>query len=91
MICENYLIWQNSDTMSEKHMMEGSGRAIGVAVALQHMIWLLQKRGIISIEQIHETLDNALEEARTLPMEPEQGAEAARAIGLLFVPPKPRE
>jgi hypothetical protein len=72
--------------------MEGTmiddGRAYGVALALKHILGLLERSGVIEHRDLGGVLDDALAELKSLGegvIAPEAGAAAAKTIGLLYL------
>jgi len=66
--------------------MIGDGRAYGLAIAVQHILRLLENKGVLTREDTTGMLDAALEELKTMPLSPTELADAAKTIGALYLP-----
>jgi hypothetical protein len=68
------------------------GRAYALAIAVQHLLRLLERRGIVSAGETRSMLDSALEELNDLikrqVLSATAGAEGAKTIGALYLPSK---
>jgi hypothetical protein len=69
------------------------GRGFGATLALKHVLGLLERKGMVTHNELTNILDDALEELRTIGergvIAPAEAAIAGRAIGLLYVRQKP--
>jgi hypothetical protein len=65
------------------------GRAFGATLALKHILGLLERKGLVTHNELTSVLDDAQEETRAIAdrtaMAPDSAAAAGRAIGLLYV------
>jgi hypothetical protein len=66
------------------------GRAFGTTLALKHILGLLERKGLVSQEELTKVLDGAQEELQAIKdrpgvIAPQMVDEAGRAIGYLYV------
>jgi len=74
--------------------IEDEGRGYGVAIALQHLMHLLVRKGVISQAELLAVHDGAQAEISRLGldhvMSRDAAGNAARTVGLLVTPPASR-
>ena len=64
------------------------GTAFGTALALKHILGMLEQKGLVTRKEIVRVLDGAIDELKALgknAIPAEAGADAAKAIGLLYI------
>jgi hypothetical protein len=63
------------------------GTAYGTALAVKHILALLEQRGVVAHGEVVKALDSALDELNGLKgvMAPDASAAAARTISLLYL------
>jgi hypothetical protein len=63
------------------------GTAYGTALAVKHILALLEQKGVVAHGEVVKALDSALDELNGLKgvMAPDASAAAAKAIGLLYL------
>jgi hypothetical protein len=67
------------------------GTAYGTAIALKNLLRLLERKRVLNSAEVTSMLDASLEELRGLArnsnvIEPNAHADAAKAVGLLYLP-----
>jgi hypothetical protein len=73
---------------TEDEVMITDGTAFGTALALKHILSMLEQKGIVTRKEIVRVLDGAIDELKALgknAIPAEAGADAAKAIGLLYI------
>jgi hypothetical protein len=62
------------------------GRAYGIALAVKHVLALIERKGVVTTNETTSALDAALEELGTLKgaITPEAAADAGNTVGLLY-------
>ncbi|WP_374576928.1 hypothetical protein [Phenylobacterium sp.] len=65
------------------------GRAYALAIAMQHLLRHLERKGVLNQADTTRLLDASIEQLNQLPadrMDPESRADGARTLGLLYCP-----
>ncbi len=78
-----------TEEQKERDIMIEDGRAFGATLALKHILGLLERKGLVTHNELTSVLDDAQEETRAIAdrtaMAPDSAAAGGRAIGLLYV------
>jgi hypothetical protein len=73
--------------------MIDNGRAYAVAVALQHLLRALERKGVMTEPETTKMLDEVVDEIVDLTtqgvLSAEANADARRTIGVLYLPKRP--
>ena len=66
--------------------MTEDGRAYALAIAVQHLLRALERKGLMSKSETTDMLDAVCNELKMHRLEPDAGANAAMTIGALYPP-----